>query len=603
MKDGTNKQTQQILWWDFDEKDFMKEEDNIISNVLGDVEKFKDLMSKFYNNCYEYELIYQKRTNARSDDSDIDDYYGTTLQVDEKTPVYNVVRMNIDTIHNKISKVRPKITFLTKDKDSDRRALAKKLDLYCLNQFKKGDVWRVGRSAFKDALISDLGIVKIFVKKGQTKFRKIHPRKFFCSNPFFGNHSPNYAGEYDMWKVYELLDAFPKSSKEIKKHYEDYHETIMVYEVFMSNKKHIIFTDEMILLYEDWKYDFVPYQPIVYSQSTEGVVGFGITNEIISMQLKINYMLNKISKSARLLSNPKVAVHKSSGLTDEDINNELGAILEYTEVPPTFLTPPIFNEQYFGFLESLYTKCLHNTGTNMISASGKVPSSLTSGQAIMNYQDVNSERVATVIQGYEEMFIDIARKMVLMNPPKEIKQYTDGMSLNDVLMTELQVYPTNLLPEEPAGQVQTLANLMEQGIVSPDEALSMIDSPDIRRFVKSKSARIDAIHLMIEEALDANEDIVTDEVLGIDLQLDIARRKYAELITEMNYDKNADKLLLLKTFIDGIIAEQRAEQQRIMQAQIDAQKQAQMQGQGQGQGGQPQQPLPPTGVNEALGQQ
>ena len=69
----------------------------------------------------------------------------------DQSPTYNVTRMNVETACNKISKIKPKVTFLTKGGDHEKRALAKELDLYCLNQFKKGNIWGVGRRSFKDA--------------------------------------------------------------------------------------------------------------------------------------------------------------------------------------------------------------------------------------------------------------------------------------------------------------------------------------------------------------------------------------------------------------------------------------------------------------------
>ena len=85
--------------------------------------------------------------------------------------------------------------------------------------------------------LSDLGIAKLYIEKKQTKFRKIHPRKFFCSNPYSGDNTTNYAGEVESYKVYDLKDMFPENTKMIEEFYPDPQEVVEVYEVFKSGIK------------------------------------------------------------------------------------------------------------------------------------------------------------------------------------------------------------------------------------------------------------------------------------------------------------------------------------------------------------------------------
>ena len=94
-------------------------------------------------------------------------------------------------------------------------------------------------------------------------------------------------------------------------------------------------------------------------------------------------------------------------------------------------------------------------------------------------------------------------------------------------------------------------------------------------------------------------ELTMDEVLGVDIQLDIARKKYAELLRENRPEANDDKIVILKSFVDSIVQFQKEEQQKIQQQQIQMMMQAKGQGGLGGGGGQP----PPNPNQELLDQQ
>ena len=582
------------IWWK--EEDFKGLSDGnkraaIIDAVITFCDTCMSDMESFYSNAAEFELMYQKRSYSNFGRSSKSTTTTTTpLQIRERTPAYNVVRMNVNTAANRVAKIRPKVTFLTKEKGEKEQSLAKKVYLWSLKQFKKGNIWRECQKGFIDACITDLGIIKIMKHDKNFKFRKLHPRKFFCSNPWSGSDVPYEGGETDLFPIHELIELFPESEKHLKKMHGQ-EEVIQVYEIFRAGKKHVICTDKVLIEYEDWDHMFIPYEPIRWTLATEGVIGFGLVNEIVSLQERITTMLGNITESSELNALIRYAIPKGSNVSEKDLNNRHGSIIYYNgETPPQVLSPPIMSEQYFRHLDTLYARSF-DTGISQLSAAGQIPRGLNqaSGLALRNYHDIGSERFQTIKQEYENVFVNIAKKMLQMGPPKDFNDFIKGKNLDDVL-DELQVYPTPLLPEEPAGQLQTVTDLMNIGFVSKDQALSLIESPDIHKFLKSENARIEAINTLLENALQSNEKIQIDPALGIDLQLDIARRKYAELKAENKEDEHEDKILLLNNFIDSLVNEVQKQQQRLMAQQ-------QQQGGGVQQGPQEQNPQAPQILN------
>lgn len=553
------------IWWKEDTFKGMSKEDKrtaIVKSAISFVGDCMSQMTNFYNNSKEFELMYQKRSYSNFT-SESDSNSNSPLQIKEKTPAYNVVRMNVNTATNKVAKIKPKVTFLTKEKDEKEQTLAKKIYLWTLKQFKKGNVWRECQKGFVDSCISDLGIVKIIEENKKFIFRKIHPRKFFCSNPWSGSDIPYEGGETDVFPLYELIEMFPNMEKDLIKMH-DKEQQIKIYEIFRTGKKQIICTDKVLIHYQDWKHNFIPYEPIRWTLGTEGVIGFGLVNEIVSLQERITEMLGHITDSSELNSVVRYAVAKGSNISEKDFNNAHAGIISYSgERAPTVLVSPIMHEQFFRHVETLYVRSF-DTGISQLSAAGQIPAGLNqaSGLALRNYHDIGSERFQIIKQEYENVFVNIAKKMLRMAPPKEFNDFIKEKDLEDVL-DELQIYPTPLLPEEPTGQLQTVTDLMNIGFVSRDQALGLIDSPDIHKFLKSENARVDAINSIIENSLENNEKIKIDSALGIDLQLDIARRKYAELKTE-NKEENEDKIVLLNNFISSLIKEVQIQQQEMM---------------------------------------
>ena len=78
----------------------------------------------------------------------------------------------------------------------------------------------------------------------------------------------------------------------------------------------------------------------------------------------------------------------------------------------------------------------------------------------------------------------------------------------------------------------------------------MIDSPDTKKLVNSIVARTKAIELSIERALEKGSKPIFHESLGLDLTLDKARKKYAEILVEEG--EEAKGLPVLSEFIDEL---------------------------------------------------
>ena len=98
------------IWWREEDFKGMKDADKraaIVASAISFADDCMANMDSFYSNSAEFELMYQKRSYSnfgRTNESTTTD---SPLQVRERAPAYNVVRMNVNTATNRVAKIKP----------------------------------------------------------------------------------------------------------------------------------------------------------------------------------------------------------------------------------------------------------------------------------------------------------------------------------------------------------------------------------------------------------------------------------------------------------------------------------------------------------------
>ena len=467
----------------------------------------------------------------------------------------NVTNSCIETLNNKIAKVKPRVTFLTKNAEREKRELARKLDKWMLKVFKKSEAWKKSAEAFKSACVCGLGVIKTMpTKEGKVDFSKVPVFSFFCDNAHTGPTEPETAGEIKSFSLYDLIAMFPSKEKELKEAYsEKMDKRIKVFEIFKKYKKHAIMTKEVTLLYEKWDKP-LPYTLFHTEKSDQGVIGVGIAKKLYAIQSAISYILGKTFMSIRNFAVPRVFLPKNASPTHKDMTNVVGEIIEINtdagQKLPEFSTPPAINQQVISILEMLWQRAFEVVGISSLSAGGQVPRGLNqaSGQALRTYQAVESERFQLIRADYENNFIKMAKKVIKMSPdsafPKGVKR-GDIMEAKD----DLNIWTSSLLPDTPAGKLAFVGDLFNTGLLNPNQALSLMDSPDTDKFINSETSRMRAIDLLLDRALDKGKKPRYYPSLGLDMYLDRARKLLAQTIIE---DEDSPKITLLESCIEEL---------------------------------------------------
>ena len=494
-----------FLWWKAPDK---TGEDEKRKLALERAKKLYEALEEFRCDALRYFLITDyKHYKSEAEFNFQKDEMGEESLLTNPYLTLNVTASCVETASNKIAKMRPRVTFLTKNADRERREQARKLDNWILKTFKKGKVWQEGSKAFKSACVCGLGIVKLMLnKRNKIQFKKLPIFDFFCNNAHRGDSKPEEAGEVKSFTLNDLLMMYPSKEKKLKElHGEQVSKSVKVWEIYRQYEAHMIMTDKVTLLDEKWDKP-LPYQLFKWEYADQGVVGVGLSKKLYAIQNAITYILGKTFRSVRNFAIPRVFVSKSSAPTQKDITNLVAEIIEVNTDGgplPQFSTPPAVNNQVLEILIMLWQKAFEIVGISSLSAGGQIPRGLekASGAALRSYQQVESERFQLIRSDYEEAFISMAKKAIKLSNdsmlPKGLKR-AEIMEAKD----DLQIWTSSLLPETPSGRLAMVGDLFNTGLVTGNQALSLMDSPDTSKFLTSETSRQRAIDLLLDRALD-----------------------------------------------------------------------------------------------------
>ena len=541
------------LWFEIDDKNLTEEE--FAGKIWDSAMIFKNNMEGFYSSSLSYFEDIEYKNYGKSV-TEKGDKITEDMLLQNPHLTFNVTASCVETASNKIAKAKPKVTFLTNDGNRENKELALKLDSWILKIFKRGKIWNWASQAFKSACITGIGIIKIVIKDKKIKFYKIPVFDFFCENFIKGPSMPTVAGEIKAMSIYDLIKMYPDRKNDIKEVYNE-QKTVNVLEIYKKSVKQIICTKKLMLTNEKWDKP-LPYLFLKWEKSDQGVLSVGICKKLNAIQSSITYILGKTFQSVRNFAVPRVFLGKSAGEpTVKDISNIVGEIIEINDMEGKavqFSTPPAMNNQVLEILLMLWQKAFEIIGISELSAGGKIPRGLekASGAALRSYQQVESERFQLIRADYEQFFIDVTKLIFKLIPDSMLPE---GVTRSDIESAKdyCTIWTSSLLPETPAGKLATVTDLFNTGLLSGDQALDLLQSPDVKAYIKSETVRMRAIDLLIDSSLKNNIAPPYYSPLGLDLYLEVSRKKFAQLILDNIDNKGVNNSIsILGDFVNEL---------------------------------------------------
>ena len=486
----------------------------------------------------------------------------------------NVIKSCIDTAAAKIAKNKPKALFLTEKGDYSAQRRAKGLTQYVAGLLYESKAYGKSSLAFKDAGVFGTGVLKVYQDNDTLSVDRIIPDEIIVDDSDGMYMSPRSIFQRRYIHRDLLISSYPDSAELLcatqRAEYisgNDVSDMLYVVEAWhlpsskdAGDGKHIIAVDNATLYSEDWDRDYFPFAFFRWSERLLGFYGSGIAEELLGLQIEINKLLRDISSAQHLIGVPRIFTQAGSTL-GKPITNGMAEVYPYTGAIPTFHTAPSMSADIYQHLEKLYQRAFEIVGISQLSATSRKPAGLDSGVALREYNDIETERFILVGQAYEQFHLDLAKIMIDMTrrmqedgltPSAKTKsgKFIETINWKEVNLDDdkftMQAFPTSLLPSTPSGRLQTVTELVQSGFIQKDQAMSLLDFPDVEEFLTLANASQDSIKLAIENILDKGRYTAPEPFMNLQTALMLGQANYLKAWTD---GVPEEKLELLRRFI------------------------------------------------------
>lgn len=514
----------------------------------------------------------------------------TNLGLPMDRPTMNIVQSCIDTIVSRLTQSRPKPTFLTDAGDTKMRNLAKQMNRFIPGEFYQVDMYKKGVITLRDALIGGTGAIKIFADSSN----KVQAERTMITELYVDPNDSIYGSPRQLFQiklvdravcdemfdsgsiVSKAMQAFPDNAADSQKTISDQLMLVEGWHLPSSDSatdgRHTIACSSGILLDEPWKRDRFPFAFMHNTPPQIGFWGQGMAEQLMGTQVEINQLLITITQSIKLVGVPRVFVEKGSKIVKAHLNNQVGAIVEYSGTLPQYVVAPCVAPEMYQQLERLIQQGYQQSGVSALSAAAQKPAGLNSGEAIRNYDDLQSDRFAALSKRYEDFYTDIA--YLVCDTAKDIAEQTgsyqtvypnkDGTREIDLPSVDLlqdpfviQCFDTSSLPRDPSGRLQKVTDMMQAGLIDPQEGRRLLDYPDIEQVDRLANASEERILKALDDIVEDGKYTPPDPFMNLQLAAQLCTMYYNLYVAAKLTEAKAQQL---RTFFTQVQMLQQAGQ-------------------------------------------
>lgn len=513
-----------------------------------------------------------------------------TSKLDQQTglpsdrPTFNLIQSCVDTKVSRIAQSKPTPIFLTEEGDYQERKLSKQLNKFILGEFYQTRAYEKGESVLKDAEVMGTGCIKIY----ETEDNKVGLERKLLTELFVDPNEAMYGEPRSIYEI-KLVDrdvliaqcpkfaktialaakAYPDSSADSSKTVSD---LVMVVEGFhlrsgknAKDGRHTIACSAGIIYDEpEWTKDKFPY---VFLHDSKRMLGFwsqGCAERLMGSQMEINSLLFTISKSIKLVGVPRVFVEEGSKVMGAAFNNDIGTIIKYRGIKPIYEVAPCVPQELYVQLDKTIDRGYQAEGVSAMQAASQKPAGLNSGEAIRSYDDIATDRMATLAEHYKQFYKDLA--YAITDLAKDIaerdgkyqtiypsKDGTKEIDLPKMSLIEdpfvIQCYDMSSLPKDPAGRMQKVTEMVQAGMITIKEGRRLLDYPDLGQMEKLANASEERIFQVLDKIVEDGDYTPPDPFMDLQLATELTVQYYNLYVAAKLSESRAE---MLRDFFDQV---------------------------------------------------
>lgn len=296
--------------------------------------------------------------------------------------------------------------------------------------------------------------------------------------------------------------------------------------------RHMIACSAGSLLDEKFTKDRFPFSFMHYSPRILGFWSQGIAEQLMGTQMELNSILFTISKAIKLVGVPRVFVEEGSKVSNAAHNNEIGTIVKFRGTKPTYEVAPSNAPELYAERDKLIQYGYQQCGVSALQASSQKPAGLDSGEAIRTYDDISTDRFASLARRYDNFYVDLAYQVIEL--AKDIaerdghystvypnKNGTKEIDLPKAALIEdafvIQCFTQSSLPKDPAGRLAKVTEMAQAGMISLQEARRLLDYPDLEQVEKLANAAEERILQILDDIIETGKYVSPDPFMDLAL--------------------------------------------------------------------------------------
>lgn len=460
----------------------------------------------------------------------------------------NQLRIHTDTLVGKLVQGNSRITMLTSGGNWEQWNKARKIENAIEGEFSRMKLYPAAEVVGTHGIVTGTGVLKIAIADDG---KSITCNPVFTNNIFVDNEEVAYGSPTKYLELrYVMLDTlmsqFPDKADEIMrakcKNPPSFAWTpyspgmVPVYEWWAMPigkpgtdgyrcGRHIICINGCTLNDpSEWDWED-PYPPLIFFKPGDGPMGFygqGFVEQTAPTQIVLNKTINVMERAAHLGIAPHWYTPEGSGIQGRHLDNVPGSLIEYSGAEPKWVVTPPFHASAPQYVQMLRSMIADFFGANALETGGQLPiDRLDSKKALRQYQDMSATRITTVIERWQNFYIEVAERTIMLArmiakaqggyPVLVKKTYKEAMQLDwqdldigkDAYM--LRPAPSNMLAGTPSGKLQDIQDLLSSGLISQKQGQRMLQGPpDIQAAIGEATATEDDIDRLIEQFVEGD---------------------------------------------------------------------------------------------------
>jgi hypothetical protein len=507
------------------------------------------------------------------------------LGLPSERPTFNLVQSVTDTLVSRIAQSRPQPVFLTDNGDYKQRTLSKKLNNFIAGEFFHTKAYEEATTALRDALVTGTGVLHVF--EGSDKKAAIE--RVLQTELLVDPNEAMYGKPRQLYRL-KLVDrkvleaAFPKLKKKIDKAAKatpdnsadatkSVSDLVMVVEGWRlrsgqkaTDGRHTIACSAGSLLDEQYDKDRFPFSFLHYSPRLLGFWAQGVAEQLMGTQMELNSILYTISRAIKLVGVPRVFQEEGSKVMATAHNNDVGVIVKYRGTKPSYEVAQSNAPELYAERDKLIAYGYQQTGVSALQASSQKPQGLDSGEAIRTYDDISTDRFASLSRRYDNLFIDLA--YLIIDIAKDIterdgsystvypnKNGTKEIDLKKADLIEdsfiIQCFTQSSLPKDPAGRLAKITEMIQAGMISIQEGRRLLDYPDLEQVNKLANAAEERIYQILDDIIETGKYTPPDPFMDLQLATTITTQ-YINLYASAKLPEA--KMQQLRSFFTQVLA-------------------------------------------------